>query len=87
MFMGILNKVETDMSAGDENQGYFSKLAMKVLDNISVSIKDIHVRFEDHFSTLDQSYSFGLVLKRLEIQTTNENWERKYVDRSERGSS
>jgi hypothetical protein len=47
---------------------------MKVLDNISVSIKDIHFRFEDHFSTLDQSYSFGLVLKRLEIQTTNEKW-------------
>ncbi len=67
MFMGILNKVEAEMSAGDENQGYFSKLAMKVLDNISVSIKDIHFRFEDHFSTLDQSYSFGLVLKRLEI--------------------
>ena len=65
--MGILNKVEAELSAGDENQGYFSKLAMKVLDNISVNIKDIHVRFEDHFSTLDQSYSFGLVLKRLEI--------------------
>ncbi len=53
MFLGILNKVETEITAGDENQGYFSKLAMKVLDNISVSIKDIHFRFEDHFSTLD----------------------------------
>jgi hypothetical protein len=47
-----MSQVETEMSS-DQQQGYFSKLAKKVLDNIQVNIKDIHFRFEDHFATLD----------------------------------
>jgi|LauGreDrversion4_2_1035121.scaffolds.fasta_scaffold61758_2 hypothetical protein len=39
---------------------------MKVLDNIQIKIKDIHLRLEDPES-LDSPYSFGIVLKRLEI--------------------
>jgi len=45
---------------------------VKVLDNIQIKISDIHFRFEDHFSSNDRSYSFGIVLKLLEVQTTNE---------------
>jgi len=37
--------------------------------------------------TLNQSYSFGIVLKKLEIQTTNSQWAPQYVDRSQSGSN
>ena len=45
------------------------------------------MRFEDHFSSLDQSYSFGCVLQCLEVQTTNEHWTRQFIDRTLQGSN
>jgi vacuolar protein sorting-associated protein 13A/C len=57
-----------------ESKGYFEKLAMKVVDNIQIKIRGVHFRLEDHFSG-DTSYTFGIVMRQLEICTTNSNWE------------
>jgi vacuolar protein sorting-associated protein 13A/C len=62
----IIQKVENELTA-DDSQGYFAKLAIKVLDNIQIKIKDIHFRFEDYLPSIERSYSFGIVLKLLEV--------------------
>eukprot|EP00347_Sterkiella_histriomuscorum_P018285 403346093 len=69
----------------DENQGYLEKLATKVVDNLQITIQDVHIRFEDHF-TSQQQYNFGICLKLLEVQTTNNQWIRKFVDRTQSGA-
>jgi vacuolar protein sorting-associated protein 13A/C len=31
----------------ESEEGYFSKLTMKIIDNLQITIKDIHVRYEN----------------------------------------
>ena len=59
---------------------------MKVIDNIQIRIKDIHIRFEDHYS-VDSSYTCGLILRLFEVQTTNGQWVQKYIDRTQSGEN
>ena len=46
---------------------------MKIIDNIQIKVKSVHIRLEEHFSG-DTSYTFGATLNSLEVNTTNENW-------------
>ena len=59
---------------------------MKVVDNIQIKIKNIHFRLEDHFSG-DTSYTFGIVMKALEVHTTNEQWAATFIDRSQKNQA
>jgi vacuolar protein sorting-associated protein 13A/C len=56
-------------------------LTSKIIDNIQISIKNIHVRYEDPKS-FAKPLSLGLTMERLEIETTNEMWERQFFDRT-----
>lgn len=56
-------------------------LTSKVVDNIQVSIKNIHIRYEDSVN-LTKPLSLGLTMEKLDIETTNENWENQFIDRT-----
>jgi len=56
-------------------------LTSKVIDNIQISIKNIHVRYEDS-ANFSQPLSLGLTMEKLDIETTNENWESEFIDRT-----
>ena len=47
------------------------KLGIKIKNNLQITVKSIHVRFENQDSH-SQIYSFGLTLDKLDIITTNE---------------
>lgn len=51
----------------------------KVIDNVQVVIKNIHVRCEDE---LTKKYSFGITLEELKIFTINKQGQAEFVDRS-----
>lgn len=52
-------------------------MTLKIIDNIQLTIKDIHIRFEE-----DDVYSSGVFLKEITAQTTNSIWEKKFIDRT-----
>ena len=56
-------------------------LTSKIIDNIQVSIKNIHIRHEDCIN-FGLPLSFGLTMEKLEIETTNENWQSQFIDRT-----
>ncbi|KAL4498677.1 hypothetical protein ABPG73_003474, partial [Tetrahymena malaccensis] len=66
------NKVEKDA-------GYIQKLTMKIVDNLQITIRNIHVRFED---TITKKYSWGFCLDKIEINTTNKDGVKTFVDRT-----
>ena len=43
----------------DKEAGYIQKLTLKIIDNIQLSINNIHIRFED---TLRTEFSWGIAL-------------------------
>ncbi|CAH8535606.1 unnamed protein product [Schistosoma rodhaini] len=49
------------------------KLAAQVIKNLQISIKDIHIRYEDSFSIPNRTFSLGLTLSALTFQTCDSN--------------
>ena len=58
-------------------------LITKIVDNIQVSLKNLHLRVE-HEDTIveDNSFSLGITLQEMDLYTTDESWNRIYLDRT-----
>lgn len=61
--------------------GYMDKIVLKVLDNLQITIKSIHIRVENLIG--NNKYSLGMTLNFLSIHATNEKWEKKFIDRTD----
>ncbi|CAD8061213.1 unnamed protein product [Paramecium primaurelia] len=81
-FSKLLDKAKQSISLKKkepgENSSYFEKLTLKVIDNLQVSLKNIHFRFEDN------NYSFGIKMDSLTALTTNEQFVIAFVDRGDK---
>ena len=53
--------------------GFFVKLLIKQFDRIHVTIKNVHVRFEDNLSNVKTPFAFGLTLSNLIFNASNFN--------------
>ena len=71
------------MSAEEELKGksFTDRLTGKILDNLMISIRDIHLRFESG------PISLGLVLQSVSCETTNSDWGRQFIDRQIEGKA
>ena len=86
----------------EKEQGYLNRMISKIIDNIQLSVQNIHLRVqredeeqevfysldEDEPSVLvekqdDKSFACGFCIKAISAYTTDEKWEKKFVDRSE----
>ena len=56
-------------------------LTTKIVDNIQISIKNLHIRYED-CQNFGKPFSMGLTLEQLDIDTTNEDWQVDFIDRT-----
>lgn len=56
-------------------------MVTKIIDNIQVTVKDIHVRYEDDITN---QYSFGVTLEELKIFTVNNNGQPEFIDRTKK---
>jgi len=66
-----------------KDQSYVERLLTKIVDNIQITIRNIHVRYEDKLSAPELPFSCGATLKELRVSTCNENWEPHFFDRNE----
>lgn len=51
----------------------------RTINNIQVKIANVHIRYEDN-TKIDRPYAFGITLHDFEIFTTDENWQKCFVD-------
>ncbi|XP_076066395.1 vacuolar protein sorting 13C isoform X3 [Oratosquilla oratoria] len=57
-----------------EQSGFAEKLTVQVLRNIQITIKDIHIRYEDNLSNQSGPFAAGVTLHDLSLQSTDANW-------------
>jgi vacuolar protein sorting-associated protein 13A/C len=69
-------------SADSKDDGMGKKFLIKIIDNVQVTIKNIHVRYEDPGSARTTPYSMGITLQELAVNTTNPQWEKTFYDRN-----
>ncbi|ONH69567.1 Vacuolar protein sorting-associated protein 13 [Cyberlindnera fabianii] len=63
-----------------KNESFTESLVTKIVDNLQVTIKNIHVRYEDvQGAFTDSPYAIGVVLKELSGVSTDENWSPTFI--------
>ncbi|EPS41948.1 hypothetical protein H072_4103 [Dactylellina haptotyla CBS 200.50] len=57
-----------------KHQSFTESLVTKIVDNLQVTIKNIHIRYEDSISTPGHPFALGFTLEEFSAVSTNENW-------------
>ncbi|XP_071747088.1 intermembrane lipid transfer protein VPS13D [Lepeophtheirus salmonis] len=83
-----LDGIEAEWRALEEASGSYdqwksqgSSFISSILENLQVHIQDVHIRYEDDF-TSPIPFSYGIVLDSLSAETCDENWLPKFVARN-----
>ncbi|TFK57082.1 DUF1162-domain-containing protein [Heliocybe sulcata] len=73
---------QTDVSQGEgqQSQGLIASLIAKVINNLQVTVKNIHVRYEDRLSVAGHPFAAGLTLAGFSAVSTNEKWEAAFIE-------
>lgn len=65
-----------DISA---NESFTELLVTKIVDNVQVTIRNIHVRYEDDGVLTESPYAIGATLQELLALSTDENWVPSFI--------
>ncbi|KAI3625696.1 hypothetical protein CBS9595_001057 [Malassezia furfur] len=81
---GLVNKGEDEATA-KQNESFISSLVTKIVDNLQITVRNIHIRYEDAISNPEYPFAIGLTLAELSAVSTDENWEPTFVHNSAQG--
>jgi len=62
-----------------KQQSFTSSLTTAIVDNLQISIKNVHIRYEDAIATPGHPFAVGLTLKEMSAVSTDENWQPTFV--------
>jgi vacuolar protein sorting-associated protein 13A/C len=75
VFESALKKLKEEK----KEDGMMSRLGKKVVDNLQLRIKNVHVRFEEGTRTSNNSYAWGLTLDEISLTTTDATWKPSFI--------
>ncbi|GAA6006460.1 hypothetical protein JCM10207_004941 [Rhodosporidiobolus poonsookiae] len=69
------------MSAEEEqkNQSFTTSLVTKIVDNLQIEVRNIHVRYEDKLSVPGHPFSVGATLAGFSAVSTDGNWKPTFI--------
>lgn len=69
------------MSAEEQqkNQSFTASLVTAIVDNVQVTIKNIHIRYEDSISDPGHPFALGVTLADFSAISTDENWKPTFI--------
>ncbi|KAJ3332602.1 hypothetical protein HDU76_013706 [Blyttiomyces sp. JEL0837] len=63
-----------------QNASFMTQLITKIVDNLQITIKNIHIRYEDRFGKQkDRTFSFGITLSELSAVSTDDKWNEAFI--------
>lgn len=68
-----------------KNESFTSSLVTKIVDNLQITVKNIHVRYEDTLSNPEHPFSAGFTLAEFSAVSTDSNWNPTFVQNSAEG--
>nr|XP_019015055.1 vacuolar protein sorting-associated protein vps13 [Kwoniella pini CBS 10737]OCF53836.1 vacuolar protein sorting-associated protein vps13 [Kwoniella pini CBS 10737] len=69
----------------EEKQTYVGAIVSKIVDNVQIQIKGIHIRYEDGSSTPEHPFAAGITLNEFKAISTDENWVESFIQNSLNG--
>lgn len=69
------------MSAEEQqkNQSFTASLVTAIVDNVQVTVKNIHIRYEDSIADPGHPFALGLTLSDFSAISTDENWKPTFI--------
>nr|CAG8504476.1 8535_t:CDS:10 [Entrophospora candida]CAG8514013.1 6898_t:CDS:10 [Entrophospora candida] len=74
------NPSGTSEEDDQKNQSFVNQLVTKIVDNLQISINNIHIRYEDKLSDPEHPFSIGLTLSEFSALSTDENWTPTFIE-------
>lgn len=62
-----------------KNQSFTQSLVTAIVDNLQISIKNVHVRYEDAISAPGHPFAIGLTLKEMSAVSTDSDWRPTFI--------
>ncbi|GFF41445.1 vacuolar protein sorting-associated protein 13 [Aspergillus udagawae] len=78
----ILRERNTEGMSQEEqrrNQSFTQSLVTAVVDNLQISIKNVHFRYEDSIASPGHPFAIGLTLKELSAVSTDSEWNPTFI--------
>jgi vacuolar protein sorting-associated protein 13A/C len=69
------------MSAEEQqkNQSFTASLVTAIVDNVQVTVKNIHIRYEDSIADPGHPFALGVTLADFSAVSTDENWKPTFI--------
>ncbi|KAG0185188.1 hypothetical protein DFQ28_009826 [Apophysomyces sp. BC1034] len=75
----LLQNAQQDQKDEGQNDGFMGQLTTKIIDNLQFSMKNIHIRYEDHLSDPGHPFAAGITLKELSAVSTDSDWKTTFI--------
>lgn len=78
----LLKERNTEAMSPEEqkkNQSFTQSLVTAIVDNLQVSIKNVHIRYEDSIATPGHPFAVGLTLKEMSAVSTDAEWRPTFI--------
>lgn len=62
-----------------KTQSFTQSLVTAIVDNVQVTVKNIHIRYEDSISNSSHPFAFGITLESFDAVSTDENWHPTFI--------
>ena len=64
----------------EKNPGLFEKIWKYILNNVTITVSNIHIRYEDSVTHGAYSFAMGTILHQFTVHTTDKNWHETELD-------
>ena len=78
----LLKQRNTEGLSSEEqkkSQSFTQSLTTAIVDNLQVSVRSIHIRYEDSMSSPGHPFALGLTLNELSAVSTDKNWRPSFI--------
>ncbi|GAB7347666.1 hypothetical protein MBLNU459_g4530t1 [Dothideomycetes sp. NU459] len=62
-----------------KNQSFTASLTTAIIDNLQITVKNVHIRYEDSISDPGHPFAAGLTLQELSAVSTDSNWKPTFI--------
>lgn len=76
------NQEGMSLEEQQKNQSFTDSLVTKIIDNLQITVKNIHVRYEDSISAPGHPFALGLTLQEFSAISTDGHWKPTYIQNS-----
>ncbi|KAJ3291062.1 hypothetical protein HK104_006345 [Borealophlyctis nickersoniae] len=61
------------------DSSFITSLVTKIVDNLQITMKNIHIRYEDKISNLNAPFAVGLTLQEFSAVSTDNEWHPRFI--------